>query len=330
MGIISRPCHGQSREQEYTTNKDKTGQEKGHQLSRIVSRPEWSYLQHPNKLQDTGLPADPQTVSSPGPSCKGTFLGTPKDNESWQLVNHLSVQSSANQEKRLGEEEKKNQKVVDVFADCLLLVLVPKVVPSLWSNLCLSSRWEVWAGEVWQLESAKMGKILSKVFGNKEMRILMLGLDAAGKTTILYKLKLGQHVNTIPTVGFNVETVNYKNVKFNVWDVGGQDKIRPLWRHYYMGTQGLIFVVDCADRDRIDEARQELHRIINDREMREAIILVFANKQDLQEAMKPTEIQEKLGLTRIRDRNWHVQPACATTGDGLYEGLSWLSSNHKS
>lgn len=63
--------------------------------------------------------------------------------------------------------------------------------------------------------------------------------------------------------------------------MGGQDKIRPLWRHYYTGTQGLIFVVDCADRDRIDEARQELHRIINDREMRDAIILVFANKQDL-------------------------------------------------
>ena len=63
----------------------------------------------------------------------------------------------------------------------------------------------------------------------------------------------------------------------------GQDKIRPLWRHYYTGTQGLIFVVDCADRDRIDEARQELHRIINDREMRDAIILIFANKQDLPE-----------------------------------------------
>lgn len=120
----------------------------------------------------------------------------------------------------------------------------------------------------------------------------------------MYKLKLGQSVTTIPTVGFNVETVTYKNVKFNVWDVGGQDKIRPLWRHYYTGnkgkskfhmkfflkkkwhiiltgTQGLIFVVDCADRDRIDEARTELHRIINDREMRDAIILIFANKQDL-------------------------------------------------
>lgn len=63
--------------------------------------------------------------------------------------------------------------------------------------------------------------------------------------------------------------------------MGGQDKIRPLWRHYYTGTQGLIFVVDSADRDRIEEARQELHRIVNDREMREVIILVFANKQDL-------------------------------------------------
>ncbi|XP_005079102.2 ADP-ribosylation factor 6-like [Mesocricetus auratus] len=101
-------------------------------------------------------------------------------------------------------------------------------------------------------------------------------------------------------------------------------------RHYYNGTQGLIFVVDCADRDRIDKARQELHRIINDRAMRDAIILIFANKQDLPDAMKPHEIQEKLGLTRIRDRNWYVQPSCATSGDGLYEELTWLTSNYKS
>ena len=134
------------------------------------------------------------------------------------------------------------------------------------------------------------------------MRLLMLGLDAAGKTSmwtsgnvisfgsllttilaILYKLKINNSdVTTIPTVGFNVETVTYKNVKFNVWDVGGQDKIRPLWRHYYSGTQGLIFVIDSNDRARIDEARQELHRIITDREMKEALLLVFANKQDIQ------------------------------------------------
>jgi hypothetical protein len=93
----------------------------------------------------------------------------------------------------------------------------------------------------------QLSKVMGKIFGSKEMRLLMLGLDAAGKTTILYKLKLGQDVTTIPTVGFNVETVTYKNVKFNVWDVGGQDKIRPLWRHYFSGgfAPSLSPLVSC-------------------------------------------------------------------------------------
>eukprot|EP01116_Phalansterium_solitarium_P022996 TRINITY_DN7842_c0_g1_i1.p1 TRINITY_DN7842_c0_g1~~TRINITY_DN7842_c0_g1_i1.p1 ORF type:complete len:179 (+),score=49.49 TRINITY_DN7842_c0_g1_i1:161-697(+) len=171
------------------------------------------------------------------------------------------------------------------------------------------------------------GKLLSKLFGNKEMRVLMLGLDAAGKTTILYKLKLGQGVSTIPTVGFNVETVTFKKVKFNVWDVGGQDKIRPLWRHYYAGTQALIFVVDSSDRERIDEARQELMRIINDREMHEAKLLVFANKNDLPNTLEQNEIVDRLGLHRLRGRDWLVQSSCALTGDGLLDGLSWLVSH---
>ncbi|KAG2726739.1 hypothetical protein I3760_01G127500 [Carya illinoinensis] len=107
-------------------------------------------------------------------------------------------------------------------------------------------------------------KLFSRLFAKKEMRILMVGLDAAGKTTILYKLKLGEIVTTIPTIGFNVETVEYKNISFTVWDVGGQDKIRPLWRHYFQNTQGLIFVVDSNDRDRVVEARDELHRMLNE------------------------------------------------------------------
>merc|ERR1712224_260620 len=101
-------------------------------------------------------------------------------------------------------------------------------------------------------------KLFAKLGYKKEMRILMVGLDAAGKTTILYKMKLGEVVNTIPTIGFNVETVEYKNISFNVWDVGGQDKIRLLWRHYYTNTQGLIYVVDSNDRERIEENREEL------------------------------------------------------------------------
>lgn len=174
-----------------------------------------------------------------------------------------------------------------------------------------------------------ISKLLQGLFGRKEMRILMVGLDAAGKTTILYKLKLGEIVTTIPTIGFNVETVEYKNISFTVWDVGGQDKIRPLWRHYFQNTQGVIFVVDSNDRDRINEAADELQRIVNEDELHDALILVFANKQDLPNAMNAAEITEKLGLHSLRQRSWFIQATCATSGEGLYEGLEWLSSNLK-
>jgi len=170
-----------------------------------------------------------------------------------------------------------------------------------------------------------MSKIWERMLGKVEMRILMVGLDAAGKTTILYKLKLGEVVTTIPTIGFNVETVEYKNISFTVWDVGGQDKIRPLWRHYYQNTQGLIFVVDSNDRDRIEDAKEELTKMLNEDEMREAVVLCFANKQDLPNAMTAAEVTEKLGLNQMRNRQWFIQSACATTGDGLYEGLDWMS-----
>lgn len=155
---------------------------------------------------------------------------------------------------------------------------------------------------------------------------LAVGLDAAGKTTILYKLKLGEIVTTIPTIGFNVETVEYKNISFTVWDVGGQDKIRPLWRHYFTNTQGLIFVVDSNDRERIAEANDELQKMLQEEELSDAILLVFANKQDLPNAYTTSEITEKLGLHSVKSRKWYVQGTCATQGTGLYEGLDWLSN----
>ena len=176
-----------------------------------------------------------------------------------------------------------------------------------------------------------MGGLLTRLFdrlaGKKESRILMVGLDAAGKTTILYKLKLGENVTTIPTIGFNVETLEYKNVSFTVWDVGGQDRIRPLWRHYYQNTNAVIFVVDSNDRERVDFAKDELMKMINEDELKEAMILIFANKQDLPKAMKPQELTEKLGLNQLRNRSWYIQGTCATNGDGLYEGLDWLSNS---
>merc|ERR1711861_27082 len=138
---------------------------------------------------------------------------------------------------------------------------------------------------------------------------------------ILYKLKIGEVLTTVPTVGFNVETVEYKNINFSVWDVGGQDKIRKLWRYYYQNTQGLIFVVDSNDHDRIEDARGELMKMLQEDEMRDAVVLVFANKQDLPNSMTAAEVTEKLGLKSMQTRKWFMQSTCATTGDGLYEGL---------
>merc|ERR1712014_221302 len=101
-------------------------------------------------------------------------------------------------------------------------------------------------------------------------RILMVGLDAAGKTTILYKLKLGEVVTTVPTIGFNVESVKYKNISFTVWDMGGQDKIRNLWRVYLKGSAGIIFVVDSTDKMRITEARHELTKLLEEEDLKGA------------------------------------------------------------
>jgi len=174
----------------------------------------------------------------------------------------------------------------------------------------------------------------AQLYGPKEYRILMVGLDAAGKSTILYQLKLGEVIPCIPTIGFNVETVEYKNIKFTMFDVGGQDKIRPLWRHYYKDTDAVIFVVDSNDRERIDNesgmyesmpASEELHSMLQDDELRNAVLLVLANKQDLPNAMSVNEVTERLSLNSLRNRQWYIQGSCATSGDGVYQGLDWLS-----
>ena len=168
--------------------------------------------------------------------------------------------------------------------------------------------------------------LFDKYFGNVDMRVVMLGLDAAGKTTILYKLHIGEVLSTVPTLGFNVEKVQYKNVVFTVWDVGGQEKLRPLWRHYFNNTDGLIFVVDCLDRERARRAKEEFYSIVNDAFMRNSAILIFANKQDLKGAMTTAELVEAFELPSLKGRRGHVQASCATQGLGLYEGLDWLSS----
>lgn len=135
----------------------------------------------------------------------------------------------------------------------------------------------------------------------------MIGLDAAGKTTILYKLHLGEIVSTYPTIGSNVEEVSYKNMRFQVWDLGGQDMLRQTWKTYFINTHALIMVVDSADVERLDTARKELHHILESEDLRNSCVLVFANKQDLKNALTAAELSEALALHSITTHNWHIQ-----------------------
>jgi small GTP-binding protein len=189
----------------------------------------------------------------------------------------------------------------------------------------LSLTEEIWIGIIRRLRNEMDSSLKQQRYGQKEPSIVMLGLDESGKTTALYQLKLGESVVTIPTIGFNIETIDHKGFNLNIFDVGGQRRIRTFWRHYLMKKRDLIFVVDSNDIGRIDEARDELQKLLQEKELEDAVLLVYANKQDLPNAIKPQELVGRLKLNEVTERAWKVQGASATTGDGLCEGLDWLT-----
>lgn len=171
-----------------------------------------------------------------------------------------------------------------------------------------------------------MGGLLSAIMESlssvRRAKVLMLGLDGAGKSTLLYKLKLNETVNTIPTLGFNVETVQIaRNVSFTVWDLGGQKQIRQLWKHYFTGCEGLLYIVDSTDKDRFASAQEELAWILNEQEMSGVPLMVLANKQDLPRAVAPDELASKLGLPLVKGRPWYVHGTSAVSGEGLHTAI---------
>ncbi|OAE32336.1 hypothetical protein AXG93_3017s1060 [Marchantia polymorpha subsp. ruderalis] len=246
-----------------------------------------------------------------------------------------------------------------------------------------------------------------ELFGDKEARILVLGLDNAGKTTILcilpkssesksvligfnvvgfshflfFRLELGtqscqrkqslslssiepigettigafsksvstsegkalpfQNLQNLQgtsskstyvypvAIGFNVETVQYNNIKFQVWDLGGQTSIRPYWRCYFPNTQAVIYVVDSSDTDRMATAKEEFHAILEEEELKDAVVLIYANKQDLPGALDDASVTEALNLHKIKNRQWAIFKTSAVKGEGLFEGLDWLSDTLK-
>ena len=157
--------------------------------------------------------------------------------------------------------------------------------------------------------------------------ILMVGLDSGGKTTILYKLKLNERVNTVPTIGFNVESVKYKNLDLTVWDVGGQEKIRKLWRHYYNNVDVVIFVIDSNDSGRFPEVKEELHYLLNEDQLRDSIVLIYSNKTDLPNSVDSSQIAIEIDTNSIKQK-WFMQPISALYEEsGIYNGLEWIQNN---
>ncbi|KAM3968822.1 ADP-ribosylation factor-like 5 [Aphomia sociella] len=177
-----------------------------------------------------------------------------------------------------------------------------------------------------------MGLLISKIwslFGNEEHKLVLVGLDNAGKTTILYQLLLGEAVHTRPTIGSNVEEVVWRNLRFVMWDLGGQQSLRSAWNTYYTNSEFVIMVIDSTDRQRLTISREELHRMLTHEELSKACLLVFANKQDVKGSMTAAEISEQLDLTSIKQHPWHIQACCALTGEGLHLGLEWIASRIK-
>ncbi|UYV67315.1 ARL5B [Cordylochernes scorpioides] len=164
-----------------------------------------------------------------------------------------------------------------------------------------------------------MGLIFAKLwslFSNEEHKIVIVGLDNAGKTTILYQFLMNEVVHTSPTIGSNVEEVVWRNVRFLMWDLGGQESLRAAWSTYYTNTEFLILVVDSTDRERLPLSRSELWTMLAHEDLRKAGVLVLANKQDLKGCMTAAEISSLLSLTALKDHRWQIQACCALTGEG--------------
>ncbi|KAI5699451.1 ADP-ribosylation factor-like protein 5A [Diaphorina citri] len=177
-----------------------------------------------------------------------------------------------------------------------------------------------------------MGLLFTKIwslFGNEEHKIVIVGLDNAGKTTILYQFLMNEVVHTSPTIGSNVEEVIWKNIHFIMWDLGGQQSLRAAWSTYYTNTEFVILVIDSTDRERISLTKEELYKMLNHEDLSKAAVLIYANKQDIKNSMSPVEISNLLDLTSIKKQQWHIQSCCALTGEGLYQGLEWIYSHLK-
>ncbi len=170
-----------------------------------------------------------------------------------------------------------------------------------------------------------MGNTLQGLFAPPTIRIDMFGLDNAGKSIVLQQLKFGRYINDRGTIGFNTETIMFRNISVTLWDMCGQEEVRKNWNHFYKNSSAIIFVVDATDTNRIRLAAEELHKIVaQPNPILNAPILILANKMDLVHALAISEVSQQLELNRITNRKWFLQPSQAINGSGINDGMNWI------
>ena len=175
-----------------------------------------------------------------------------------------------------------------------------------------------------------MGFLISKIIefftkNRNNFKIIILGMQNAGKTTILYRLSLGQYIKTTPTITSNIEELIYSNVKFQAWDLDSQESTRSVWDVYHMNTDAVVFVIDSQDDENSEDSKLEFHKLLTNSNLRNSIILIFANKQDLMGAKTIDKLIEDYELNKIKNHIWYIQPCSAVKGEGLINGIKWLS-----
>ena len=168
-----------------------------------------------------------------------------------------------------------------------------------------------------------MGASLESLWSPKESKILLLGSSSAGKTSILYQLKLGKKLEELPPLALNTETVPWKKHTLAFFDLSSQDNIRPIWPFFFPNTKGLIYVIDSSDAKSFEIVKQNLSLLLTEKELSQVPLLVCANKEDLA-TNSESDISQSIGLNIIQDRAWRLQKTSALTGKGLADGVDWL------
>ncbi|XP_032019327.1 putative ADP-ribosylation factor-like protein 5C [Hylobates moloch] len=174
-----------------------------------------------------------------------------------------------------------------------------------------------------------MGQLIAKlmsIFGNQEHKVIIVGLDNAGKTTILYRFLTNEVVHTCPTIGSNMEEIILPKTHFLMWDIVRQEALSFIWNTYYSNTEFIILVIDSTDQDRLLTAREELYKMLAREALWDASVLIFANKQDVKDSVRMVEISHFLILSTIKDHSWHIQGCCALTQEGLPARLQGMES----